>query len=281
MIVKAFAKINLYLNVYPRDESLYHPITSIMQTLNLYDVLTVKENDSKGCNLICDKMTLPPDNTITKVYNKFKEFAEVPGVTVILEKNIPSGAGLAGGSSDGVTFAKALQKITGVKISDEQLNCVAKVIGCDSYYFLRDLTGAAIVSGYGEKILPIKKRELNILLVFPKVHSSTKVAYKLLDDFMANDKNNCKNINYPLAQDLVMLYNSDISTWNFTNSFTQPIASEYTEVQKALNAVKATHPLYYNMTGSGSCVYGVYDFCTSMQKSSLILKNNGWNVHLC
>lgn len=277
MILKANAKINLHLQVLPRDTMGYHPIISLFHTVSLHDTLTIKEGGDSGCTVLCDKMALPVDNTIKKVYDEFNKFTKLPPLTVTLEKNIPSGAGLGGPSSDGAAFAIGLETLLGVKMTSDVKKAVERAIGCDSYYFLESKTGAAIVRSHGEDVTPTKKRALFIVLVFPAVHSSTKIAYELLDNDL-KEKNNYKNVLYPLAQDLKVVYNGNISSWGFTNSFTHVIAREYSEVQKALDAVKATGALYYNMSGSGACVYGVYATNTNANIALQELINNGWDA---
>ena len=194
IVVFAPAKINLGLKVLPKRQDGFHDLESIFQTVSLADKLTVTKSSGSGCTVFCDKMELPENNTITMTYKAFYDVLGYSGtaVNVVLEKHIPAGGGLGGGSSDAASLIWALEKLNNVRLTEKQLDSIASSIGSDVFFFTHcDSAGSccAVVSGRGEFVRVIKKRQdLYFVLVFPEVHSSTKEAYSLVDRLLANSK---------------------------------------------------------------------------------------------
>ncbi|MBR7064094.1 MAG: 4-(cytidine 5'-diphospho)-2-C-methyl-D-erythritol kinase [Treponema sp.] len=253
----ASAKVNIGLRVLPEIKNGYHNIESIFQELSFSDKLTVSFSD-KSFNVLCDKMKLPENNTLLLAYNAF--YAESKclqrGVTVQLEKNIPAGGGLGGGSSDAATLVMLLEKLHGYELSFEQKCNIASKIGSDVFFFL--LNGekkAAIVTGRGQNVKPICARtDLFFVLVFPQIVSSTKDAYMLVDKYLASG-----NIveNYSLAE-MESVYNGNVCDWDFKNSFAPPLINVFPEIGMAMSDVKKAGAVFTSLSGSGSTVYGVF-----------------------
>lgn len=259
--VKAPAKINLGLKVFPRRKDGFHNIESIFQTVNLCDELRVKLTARKNIITVsCGQMILPENNTIVVAYKAFRKlFGIDSGVSVCLTKRIPSGGGLGGGSSDAASFLLALSELCKISLSIEDANVLAEEIGSDVFFFLHCLLSTkkcAVVTGRGEKVKPFVTREdLHLVLVFPGVHSSTKEAYNLLDEqFAVGD-----NFEYPRFEDLETIYKGSVKDWTFVNSFTSVITQKYSRVGEAIAAVKEQGALFTDMSGSGSTVFGVFD----------------------
>lgn len=271
IIVSAPAKVNFGLKVLPKRDDGFHSIESVFQTVSLCDEIAIKKRNDKKCVVFSGDFKLPPDNTITLAYNAFFRVTEagVFGVDVALKKQIPSGGGLGGGSSDAAAFIKALAKMCGLGLTLEQKKQIAVSIGSDVFFFLLADTGCAVVSGRGEFVKQIEPRyDFYLLLVFPGVHSSTKDAYRLID-------NSEFRMEYPAFAELEKIYRMPFDKWNFVNSFTPAISGKYNAVADALHDVKNIRTCCYaEMTGSGSTVYGVFtsekeaiDACNIVEKS--------------
>ena len=258
--VRAYAKVNFGLNVLPKREDGFHNIESIFQTIDLYDELNVTILPKKSCFVHCNSMKLPEVNTLTIAYQAFCDTVscEVPGVSVELIKGIPSGGGLGGGSSDAAALVRVLEKSCGVLLSESQFDYIASKTGSDVFFFVHsDEEGkaCAVVSGRGENVRRIKPRhDLFLLLVFPKISSSTKEAYALVDDLLAARK----MVTGTAFSDFESVYNRSVEEWNFVNTFTPAIAGRYPEIRKALELLKDSGCPYSEMSGSGSTVYGVF-----------------------
>lgn len=260
--VLAPAKINIGLRVTSARADGYHGIESIFQTVPLYDRLALQRIGDLGskCLVECNGMILPKRNTLTSAY---EVFCEVTGVTesvkVYLEKNIPSGAGLGGGSSDAASLINALDAVYGTSLSLEQRRYIAGKVGSDVFFFAEcgDVTEpfAALVEGRGEIVNPIVPRQdLFFVLICPDVHSSTGEAYKLVDQWYSPDWkwDSC------LVNQLEGVYNSPIETWNFVNSFTAPLVQQYPLIGECLQNLKDAGASFAQMSGSGSAVFGIF-----------------------
>lgn len=251
------AKLNLTLKVLPKREDGFHNIESIFQKIRLCDELTVSRSESAGFSLHVQGMELPEENTVKKAYTLFAEAAKIQtGVSVDLVKRIPSGAGMGGGSSDAAAMLRALNSLFSADVSQTELIKIAEKIGSDVPFFLYG--DCAVVSGRGEVVRPFDgRRDLYFVIICPDVHSSTKEAYALVDEWNMNGS--VSKVSWPLLKDLDVIYKKSVGEWNFANSFTEPLVSKYTEIREALAAVTASGADFVDMTGSGSTVFGVFE----------------------
>lgn len=281
--VIAPAKINLGLKVLPLRSDGFHGIESIFSTVGLYDELVIKSVSGKNvCTVKCDLFELPKKNTVSSTYEAFKQLAEIdlPSVEVLIKKKIPLGGGLGGGSSDGASFLKALNKISGINISYTGLREIAAKVGSDVSFFLDcddQGKGAAIVMGRGEQVKPVHRRsDLHYLMIFPGVHSSTKEAYSLVDEFYESGR----KLEYPSLDELESIYYGSIEKWNFVNTFTSVIAKKYSIIEQAISALKDNGALFTDMSGSGSTVFGVFPSEHDVIKARNVLSGS-WNLCSC
>ena len=251
------AKLNLTLKVLPKRADGFHNIESIFQKIRLCDELTVARSASAGCSLQVHGMELPAENTVQKAFSLFTEVAKIrEGVSVDLVKHIPSGAGMGGGSSDAAALLRALNSLFSAGVPDEILVEIAGKVGSDVPFFLYG--DCAVVSGRGEVVRPIcGRRDLSFVVICPDVHSSTKEAYALVDEWSMN--NSVSKVDWPSLDELKGIYNKPVGEWNFANSFTQPLINRYPEIQGALAAITDSGADFADMTGSGSTVFGVFE----------------------
>ena len=277
----AYAKVNFGLRVLPGRADGFHGIESIFQTVELYDELSLTTVAQKGCIVHCSSMKLPENNTLTKAYNAFCKVVncEVPGVKIELKKGIPSGGGLGGGSSDAAALVRMLEKLCDVRLSDSELDDIAAETGSDVFFFMHcdeNGRGCALVSGRGECVKKIHGREdLFLVLIFPKVSSSTKEAYALVDEAFAGGK----ILVSPEFDELELVYRRPPENWTFINTFTPVISTKYKDIGCAIEALKALNCNYAEMSGSGSTVFGV--FTSRQEAESAVEKLAGsWNCKL-
>ena len=280
-VERAYAKINFNLNVLPRRSDGFHSIESIFQTVDLFDELNVTTSEDDCCNVVCEKMILPVQNTLTMAYQSFRECTNctVPGIRVSLTKGIPAGGGLGGGSSDAAALIRVLEKMCGLKLTENQLDYIAGKTGSDVFFFMHcgpEGKRAALVSGRGEFVKKIESRQdLLLLLVFPAVASSTKEAYMLVDD----DLQKGYKVKCPDFKDLAAIYADQPKNWGFKNSFTPALCKKYSEIKEALEQLKKTGADYVEMSGSGSTVFGVFTLRQQAIYCSNLLADS-WNCVL-
>ncbi len=156
VLVHAFAKVNLGLDVIGVRADGYHDLDGVMQMISLYDEVEVTVARGSGVTLHCNIAALESeDNLVCKAARAFLEAADQKdlSVDIRLQKNIPSKAGLGGGSSDAAAVLLALQKLTGECMGDAQLSAIALRLGADVPFFLG--YGTARAGGVGEKLSPL------------------------------------------------------------------------------------------------------------------------------
>lgn len=223
---KAPAKINLYLEVIGKREDGFHELLMLMEEIPLYDFLYIEKD--YGISLDCD-IIKGDDNLVFQAAQLYLDhFGIDRGARIKLEKNIPLGAGLGGGSSDAATTLKALRDLYG-KGSDEDLLDLAARLGSDVPFFLKK--GPCIAKGRGEILEELVPRDLGwILLVKPDYGLSTAQVFKSLElktskdkgeedfqafmeayssggDFMSLSKNDLEDPSFKLAPQLEELKN--------------------------------------------------------------------------
>ncbi len=278
--VFAPAKINIGLRVLPKREDGFHNLESIFQTVDLADELIVRPGKTgEKCVVHCSSMILPEKNTLTMAYDAFHEVSgcECISVDVTLEKHIPAGGGLGGGSSDAAALIKALEEIHHVRLSEQQLDKIAGAVGSDVFFFThcdQNNSCCAVVTGRGEYVRAIRKRpDLFIVMVFPEVHSSTKEAYALVDELYEGKV----DFDYPELEKLEEMYYSSIPDWRFKNTFTEALSLKYAKICSALKLLREKKALFADMSGSGSTIFGVYASREEAEYAAKLLKDEGLN----
>lgn len=172
---RAYAKINLTLEVLGRRDDGYHEIASILQTVSLYDTLTFEE--AEAISFDCDRPGLAArDNLVVRAAHLLREAAGVSrGAAITLAKRIPVSAGLGGGSADAGATLLSLNRLWGLELSREDLLPIAARIGSDVPFFLYG--GTARVSGRGERVEPLPSADLEWAVVLtPRIDVPGKTA---------------------------------------------------------------------------------------------------------
>ena len=279
--VRAPAKVNIGLRVFPRRRDGFHNIESIFQTVSFYDDINVKRLPEENvCRISCQQLELPAENTLTAAYNAICRLTgRYDGMQVTLTKRIPAGGGLGGGSSDAAAFVKAFAMLTSVSLTDDIADAVAAEVGSDVFFFMHatDTVSAAIVSGRGEIVKAIAPRtDLYFLLVMPEVHSSTKEAYVLVDELFPEES----DVRYPLLSELECMYQRPVKDWSFVNTFTPALERKYSAIADALVDVRKSGAVWADMTGSGAVVVGVYESEVSAARAYDLLQEKRWRCVL-
>lgn len=173
------AKVNLRLEILMRREDGYHEIRTIFQKISLHDTLHFSLRPDKGIRIITTQPGLPTGrkNLVYRAVKSLLERADYRGgVEVVIEKRIPLGGGLGGGSSNAATALKALNHLLKLKLGQKELMEEGRKIGADVAFFL--FKGAAIGTGIGERLRKIALPTLWYLLIYPNFEVSTRWAYQ-------------------------------------------------------------------------------------------------------
>ena len=184
MKVKVAAKINLMLDILKRLDNGYHSLFMIMQSVDLYDTITVEKNTENRIIIKCDTDGVPCNekNIAYKCANAFFKSCNIEdnGITIEIEKNIPMAAGTAGGSADGAGVLYCLNKIYNTNLSITELCEIGATVGADIPFSLSG--GTAITLNTGNVIAPVKDLpNCYIVLCKPEQDVSTPEAYAQFD----------------------------------------------------------------------------------------------------
>ncbi len=180
---KAYAKLNLYLDVLGKRPDGYHNIETIMAPINLFDTLTFKATDEPGIRLQSDiEITEKPEENL--VFQAAQHLIDThnieQGVEITIEKNIPVAAGLAGGSADCAVTLLGLNKLFKLKIPDEELAKIGEQFGADVPYCI--FNRACIGRGKGDELVFLNRSlKWPVLIVIPDWAVSTREIYQSVD----------------------------------------------------------------------------------------------------
>lgn len=179
MYYTSYAKLNLNLSVFPIEHNGYHPIKSHFQEISLADNIHIVPGPKCQWELFCSNSTISSsENILTRIYQDLKEELSV-GFTVHLEKTIPTGSGMGGGSSNAAAFLRMLNTYY-LHWDDETLKKNARHYGSDIPFFLTG--GSACVEGQGERITPIPRAKYShYVTITPPIHCDTTLVYTTFD----------------------------------------------------------------------------------------------------
>lgn len=179
---RAYGKLNLSLDIVGKREDGYHLVRMIMQTVDLFDVITIEKQAQPGIFLTTNQPDLPTnkDNLIYQAASLIlNEFHISSGVRIHLEKNIPVAAGMAGGSADCAATLTGINELFSLGLSKEELQRRAVILGADVPYCI--LGGTALSEGIGEVLTPVTDVvPCKVLLIKPNINVSTKWVYTTL-----------------------------------------------------------------------------------------------------
>lgn len=273
--VKAFAKINLALDITGKREDGYHLLRMVMQSVSLYDEIKIA-NGEPGIRVVCSRKDIPCDesNTVYKAAAAFfKHTGIAPDVTIRIHKTIPSQAGLGGGSADAAAVLRMLNAMNGTALSRETLCALGLQVGADVPFCIAG--GTALAEGVGEKLtalLPLPS--CRIVICKPAVSVDTKKAYALADAAAKAKSGYC-------AAMLDAVRASDIRAVaaSLGNEFEQVM--HLVEVNHIKDAMKASGALGACMTGSGSAVFGIFTDLQDAARCKTKLLEYYQDVFLC
>ena len=278
MKLKAYSKINLLLDITGIKKNGYHSLFTVMQSVGLYDTITVERNGSNEITVSCDTEGVPTDksNIVYKCAEKFFEYAGIEkdkGIHIHIEKNVPFGAGMGGGSGDGAAVLVALNKLYGLNYTDKILCRIGVKVGADIPFCI--VGGTALALDTGAVVAPLPDiKDYYIVIVKPEESVSTKEAYAAVDavEYMKHPKNN-------IMLELLADGESDEALKYCANVFEQAFdIPGRVDVKDTFNKNGASAAC---MTGSGSAIYGIFDKKELAEKSAEILKVNFKNVYIC
>ena len=271
--LKAYAKINLGLDIAGKREDGYHLLKTVFQTIDIHDNVNVRKTES-GIILKTNKPYIPTDEkniaykAALKIISKYNLKA---GVRIDIGKNIPVGGGMAGGSTDGAAVILAMNKLFNLNMSLTEMDEIAVGLGADVPFCLRK--GTYLAEGIGEKLKKLNDiPDADILIFHPAFSVSTKWAYEKADAI--------KNPKHPqMDKVLDAIEKSDLKEISkyIENSFEEIVGEIHPEIFEIKKIMEDEGALKALMTGSGSSIFGIFESKEKAEKASLKLKQDYGN----
>jgi len=285
-VEKAHAKINLGLKVVGRRPDGFHEIRTIMQTVDLADVVYLYPAVENSFS--CTDPTLPAgkDNLASRaavVFDRWRclnwpDPAEALAFRIHLEKHIPVGAGLGGGSADAAAVLRSLNRVYGEGFDGLALQKMAAQLGSDVPFLIWG--GTALVRGRGEVVEPFEwVGEFHYVLVYPAVQVSTAWAYRQLGPVLTGPSSYLKFIN-SLSGSGGRVYGRDLLSV-LENDF-QPLVERVNPIVAELSSwLRQAGAQACSMSGSGSTVFGIFDDRNAAHQAQKGLQARGFRSFLC
>jgi 4-diphosphocytidyl-2-C-methyl-D-erythritol kinase len=254
IIEHAYAKINLGLNIQSRRDDGYHSILSIFQTVDLFD--TLEFTGSHEPKLIISDTSLPngPENLVTRAETLLiNHYPNIPHLHITLQKRIPVGAGLGGGSSDAAAALRGINAFHGLSLPMETVMSYAAKIGSDVPFLIKG--GTAIVDGRGEHVEPIEwPFDFIYVIVYPGFPISTSWAYNQIKNPSVNSS--FEKVVAALRDGTV---ERDIFLSAMVNDFEAPVFAHHPILNDIKQQLIASGAINSIMSGSGSSIIGLYE----------------------
>jgi 4-diphosphocytidyl-2-C-methyl-D-erythritol kinase len=280
LTVPAFAKINLGLRVLGRRPDGYHEISTVFQTISLHDTLTFETAPGGRLEMVCTDPELPADETnlVLRAASALGErFGVAAGARIGLEKVIPAGGGLGGGSADAAVTLAALATLWGIETDAGELAEIGARLGADVPFFLYG--GTAAGEGPGTDIRPLADApKMHLCVVTPCVRVSTAEAYGALgapaltkEEALANLSVSRTEADFP---------DSPCDVWS--NDFEAVVVRLHPEVGRAREALSRAGARRVLLSGSGSSVFGVFESKGAAARACAALgAETGWRLFAC
>ncbi len=249
MVIFPNAKINIGLNITERRADGYHNLETIFYPVKINDVLEIIP--ASELSFESSGLDIPgslDDNLCLKAYHLLKKQHKLPPVKIHLHKHIPIGAGLGGGSSDAAFFIKLMDKAFDLKLSIEDMQDYARILGADCAFFIENKPVFAFEKGDEFEPVKLDLSKYSIALVMPPEHVSTSEAYRGVKPA-------------PTKTSLIELINLPVAEWRkyIKNDFEESVFKNHVIIRGVKAALYEAGALFASMSGSGASVFGIFE----------------------
>lgn len=269
----AYAKLNLTLAVTGRRAHGYHTIQSLFQSVSLCDRLVLERRETGF--MLNEVEKIPAGENIIARADRLlrRECPLLGGVAVMLEKNIPTEAGLGGGSADAAAYLRGMNRLYGLGMDSRRLCCLAEELGADVPFCVDG--GTAVATGVGEILQPVKScLPLHLVVIKPDMGCSTREMYRRIDEMGDRlwQRFTAKEAAEALAAgDLAGLCSC------LYNVFEEVVALP--ELEMIRRELRQSGALAAQMTGSGSAIFGIYPTEAAARAAAERLGQTHWAVY--
>lgn len=258
--VRAHAKVNLSLKVLGKRPDGYHELRTVFQTIGLHDLLGFSFTPGRGLTITLEDPLDLPDNLVLRAARAFCERYRVRGrLEMKLEKRIPAGGGLGGGSSDAAAVLLTLPALTGKRVEMAQLSEIAARLGSDVPFFLHG--GTALGLGRGEELYPLPDvPALPVLVLAPPLHVSTPEAYRALGRGTLTLGGNSSTLK--CLQSFVWQPGNWMAA---ENDFEDAVFRLHPELERWQRKLERSGAHVARLSGSGAALFGVFPNQSKLQ----------------
>lgn len=271
MKLKAYAKINLALDVIGTYPNGYHQLDMIMQPIDLYDNIALEVNDEYKDNVFFDEQKILGDNTVTKALNVLREkYQFVEHFDIEINKKIPMEAGLAGGSADAAAVIHGVNELLALNLTLSEMIEIGVKVGADVPFCL--VNELARVEGIGEKVTPLNKSfEKDVLLIKPVGGVNTKQAFSKMAEYPIVHPN--------IKQIIESMDNNEIDYTLLQNSLSNVAEALNPEIEEIFDFLKPYKLNKVLMSGSGSTIM-VFGDLVILKKIMQDISSHNWYINL-
>jgi 4-diphosphocytidyl-2C-methyl-D-erythritol kinase len=298
LVVKSFAKVNLYLRVLGKRKDNFHNLATLFARIDLSDRIVLKNREDGRITIKCASPHVPKDETnlCYRAADLLRQECKLKrGLDIEIDKKIPVGAGLGGGSSDAAGVLVGLNRLWRLRLGRPRLAALASKLGSDVPFFIYD-TKFALGSGRGDKIKPLSSLhnvKLWFILVYPGIHVSTPLIYRKFDLYMSG-KSRREPLNKGISRltrqipDVKIILSelskkgSPLGPESLFNDLESVTSRIYPVVGKVKNALLTTGLRRVMMSGSGPAVFAICD-CRAQAMdlcAKLRQKHKSWQIFL-
>ena len=267
--LKALGKINLGLDILGRRENGYHDVRMVMQTVYLYDRVTLEKTREPGIEISTNLSYLPvnENNIAYKAAELLRgEFGIREGIRITLEKHIPVAAGMAGGSSNAAAVLFGMNRMFGLGLSEEGLKERGVTLGADVPYCI--MRGTVLAEGIGEILTPLPPLpKCYVLIAKPPLSASTRTVYEKIDREGIKSHPDIDGI-------LAGLQEGDLQqvAGSMGNVLEQVMLEEHPVLQRIKDVMIGAGALNAMMSGSGPTVFGLFEDKKKAKKAAARIK---------
>ena len=251
ILLKSFSKVNVGLKILNKRRDGYHNIHTVFQEIDFHDNIILKKRNS-GCYFTSnvDWLSNNESNLCVKAWQCLVDRFGIAGINIELQKNIPPGSGLGGGSSNAACILKGLIQLYNLNISLNNLLKIGSSIGADVPFFIKG--GCQIGSGIGDRLVKVDHSIKNtFLLVMPDIHIDTKTTFKKFKKILDYNKEKVNFANFIEKDKFLFKF--------FENDFETIIVPAYPEIGQIKKKLLSYGAVFSSLSGTGSTVYGVFD----------------------
>jgi len=259
------SKVNIGLKVLNQRDDGYHNIYTVFQELDFGDSITIEKTDS-GCTIKSNVDWIPTDksNMCHKAYSAIRtKFPDLGGISIHIEKNVPIGSGLGGGSANAAAVLKGMNELYGLGLSNSELENIGTSVGADVPFFIGG--GTQLGEGIGDKLTLLPSHiQGTYLLVIPDVSISTPWAYSELINKLNSEE---------LMPNFAGFFSGDYASLKiFENDFERIVIPAYPEIGAIKRKLLELGARFASLSGSGSTVYGIFDEDASAKEAELFFR---------